>query len=121
MRFDVYHHFENTDEVTARLDAIQAATKKLTIQGAYIMSTTQELVALATAAAAEVAKFGPAVDALEAAVTAALAKIPGIPPEAQADIDAAVAALQGVVVVAQAAVADAADGVDEAVVTPPTP
>lgn len=87
------------------------------------MATTQELVDLANAAAAEIAKFGPAVDALEAAITAALAKIPTIPADAQADIDSAVAILQGVVSGAQTALADAADGVDEVAVppAPPTP
>ena len=84
------------------------------------MATTTELVALANAAAVEISKFGPAVDALEAAVTAALAKIPTIPAEAQADIDAAVATLQGVVAGAQSALADAADGIDE-VTVPPAP
>ena len=85
------------------------------------MATTAELVEIANVAAAEIAKFGPAVNALEAAITAALAKLPTIPPAAQADIDAAVATLQGVVTDAQAALADAADGVDEAALVIPPP
>jgi hypothetical protein len=114
---DLHVYFHNVPDL-----GLAGALANLQQQGAAQMATTQELVALANATAAEVAKFGPAVDALEAAVTAALAKIPTIPPQAQADIDAAFAALQGAVTGAQAAVADAADGVDEAgLVVPPAP
>jgi hypothetical protein len=118
MQLDLHVYFHNVPDAS-----LLGALAQLKTQGALQMATTQELVALANATAAEVAKFGPAVDALEAAVTAALAKIPTIPADAQADIDAAFATLQGAVSGAQAAVADAADGVDEAglVVPPVTP
>jgi hypothetical protein len=113
MQIDLHVWLHNVPDAS-----VMGALTQLKVQQEKHMATTQELVALANAAAAEIAKFGPAVDALEAAVTAALAKIPTIPADAQADIDAAVASLQGAVTSAQTALADAADGVDEVTVPP---
>jgi hypothetical protein len=90
----------------------------LLYQGENIMATVDDLVSAVDVVKVEVAKIGPAVDALEAKITVALANS-GISAEAQAKIDAAVADLQGIAAGVAAAVADAADGVDEAVVVEP--
>lgn len=99
MRIDMHHHFHHVAD-----DPLLVILSKLKSQGAQIMATAGEVLALARATRS-------AVDKLEADVTAALAKLPSIPADVQADIDAAFAELS-------ATVADAADGVDEAS-TPP--
>lgn len=81
------------------------------------MATTVELLAAVTAVTAEVARIGPAINALEAAVTAA-SQNASIPPADQANIDAALASLQTVATDLAAAVADAGDNTDESAVQP---